>query len=163
MRKPLRVFVATTILTLAMPWLAHGGTMLVGPAGAGDYARTAKKLTLRARHGDPRAEAMLGFMYANGLGVPQSYDAATDLYMRAAEQGDSRAQYLLGLMYDKGFGVPQDYVLAHKWVDLAAANASRHDRENFIKIRNALAFKMTQAEILLAQRLALEWFPKPAR
>lgn len=164
MWKLLRVIVATTILNLAVPWLAHGAGLMERPTGsAGEDAKTARRLIPLARRGNPSAETALGFLYANGLGVPQSYDAAVDLYLRAAEQGDSRAQYLLGLMYDKGFGVERNDILAHKWLNLAAGGASGHDREKFIKIRNAVAFKMSQVDIIAAQRLALEWVPKPRR
>ncbi|MGO9358012.1 MAG: tetratricopeptide repeat protein [Xanthobacteraceae bacterium] len=116
-----------------------------------------------ARYGNAAAATRLGFDYANGIGVPQSYEVAVDLYLRAAEQGDSRAQYLLGLMYDKGLGVPRDFILAHKWLNLAAGHASRRDRENFTKIRNAVAFKMSPEQIITAQRLAVEWVPQPRR
>ena len=56
--------------------------------------------------GNARALGRLGFRYENGLGVPQNYIAAADLYRRAAEQGDVFAQCRLGLSYDKGHGVP---------------------------------------------------------
>jgi len=47
--------------------------------------------------GNARALGRLGFRYENGLGVPQNYIAAVDLYRRAAEQGDTFAQCRLGL------------------------------------------------------------------
>ena len=80
-------------------------------------------------------------MYENGLGAPQAYDAAVELYIRAAERGDPSAQYLLGLMYDKGHGVNRNEVLAYKWLNLAAASAPIRDRENYLKLRNAVASK----------------------
>jgi TPR repeat protein len=102
---------------------------------------------------------MLGFMYANGRGVPQSYDVAVDWYQRSAHQGDPDGQYLLGLMYDKGFGVKTDVVLAHKWLNLAAAHAPAHNRENFLRMRDAVGSKMTPAQLDLAQKLALDFVP----
>lgn len=98
-------------------------------------------------------------MYENGLGVPQAYDAATSLYLEAAMRGDPFAQSRLGLMYDKGHGVPQDFVLAHKWLNLAAARAPRRQRDFFLRLRDAVASKMTADQILEAQRLALDWAP----
>jgi hypothetical protein len=53
--------------------------------------------------------------YENGFGVPQSYHAAVELYMGAAERGDPTGQHLLGLMYDNGRGVDRDDVVASKW------------------------------------------------
>jgi TPR repeat protein len=103
---------------------------------------------------------MLGFRYEHGLGVPQSFDVAVDLYVRAAEQGDPTGQYLLGLTYDKGRGVWQDEVLAHKWLNLAAAHAPARNREQYLRLRDAVAAKMTPAQIYAAQELAVQWTPK---
>jgi TPR repeat protein len=108
-------------------------------------------------NGSARALGRLGFQYENGFGVPQNYVAAADLYRRAAEQGDAFAQCRLGLSYDRGHGVPQDIILAYKWLDLAAAGASRRDRDFYLRLRNALASKMSLAEVTEGQRLALIW------
>lgn len=118
-----------------------------------------KSVMARAQRGDARAQAMLGFMYANGRGVPQSYDLAVDWYLRAAEQGDPEGQYLLGLMYDKGFGVNADVVKAYKWLDLAAAHSSWHNRENFLRMRDAIGSKMTPAQVEMAQKMIVDFVP----
>jgi TPR repeat protein len=60
-------------------------------------------------------------------------------------------------MYDKGHGVHRDVVLAYKWLNLAAARASRREREYFLRLRNAVASKMSPAQINEGQRLALVW------
>ena len=112
-----------------------------------------------AQRGDAQAQAILGFMYANGRGVPQSYDAAVDWYLQAAEQGDPTGQYLLGLMYDKGFGVIPNVILAHKWLNLSAAHAPRQSREYVLRLRDAVASKMTRAQLDVAQQLALDFVP----
>jgi len=146
-------------------------TVLIGPACAdgvsrataayarGDYLAAVRTLTPLALHGDVKAQSFLGFLYENGYGVPQAYDAAADLYMQAAVCGNPFGQGMLGLMYDKGHGVPQDFVLAYKWLDLAAARASRHERDYFQRLRNAVALKMSKAQIAEGQRLALLWAP----
>ena len=128
--------------------------------GRSDYVAAMGSGRLSGRQTRARADALLGFKYEHGLGVPQTYNEAFDLYMRAAEQGDPTGQYLLGLMYDKGHGVWQDTVLALKWLNLAAAHAPTRHRENYLRLRNAVASKMTPAQISLAQRLAFEWVPK---
>ncbi len=125
----------------------------------GDHVIAARGLTQLALRGNARAQGMLGFMYEYGHGVPQDYVIAAEWYMRGAEQGDPPAQYLLGLMYDKGRGVQQDAVLAHKWLILAAARASRRDRDIYIRLRDAVATKMSETQIAWAQRLASEWRP----
>jgi TPR repeat protein len=107
--------------------------------------------------GNARALGRLGFRYENGFGVPQNYIAAADLYQQAAELGDAFAQSRLGLSYDRGHGVPRDYILAYKWLDLAAARASRRERDFYLKLRNAVASKMSLAQVTEGQRLALSW------
>jgi TPR repeat protein len=99
-------------------------------------------------------------MYENGFGVPQAYDVAADLYQRAAVQGDVFAQARLGLLYDKGHGIPQDIILSYKWLDLAAAHASRRERDYYLRLRNAVASKMSAAQVIEGQRLALSWVPQ---
>jgi TPR repeat protein len=150
-------------------WLFSAGTMCPAYADGlrqasaayarGDYVRAASVLSYLAETGNARAQAQLGFMYENGFGVPQAYDAAADLYQRAAIQGDAFAQSRLGLIYDKGHGVPQNVILSYKWLDLAAARATKHDRDYFLRLRNAVASKMTSVQIVEGQRLALIWAP----
>lgn len=123
----------------------------------GDYVRAVNVLTPLALRGNSRAQAFLGFMYENGFGAPQAYDAAAELYFRAAIKGNPFAQCMLGLMYDKGHGVPQDFILAYKWLNLAAARAAKTEREYFLRLRNAVAFKMSPGQIVEGQRLALLW------
>jgi TPR repeat protein len=108
-----------------------------------------------------KADALLGFKYEHGLGVPQSFELAADLYLRAAEQGDATGQYFLGLMYDKGHGVWQDGILAYKWLNLAAARAPARYRDQYLRIRDAAASKLTQDQLYMGQELAIQWVPKP--
>jgi uncharacterized protein len=112
-------------------------------------------------HAKAKADALLGFKYEHGLGVPQSFERAADLYLRAAERGDPTGQYLLGLMYDKGHGVWQDGVLAYKWLNLAAARERGRVREQYLRVRDAAASKLTSDQLYMGQELALQWVPKP--
>jgi uncharacterized protein len=52
------------------------------------------------------------------------YAMALRLIRPLADQGDADAQNILGLMYYSGQGVPQNYVIAHMWLDLAAAGGN---------------------------------------
>jgi TPR repeat protein len=119
--------------------------------------RAVRKLSTLAQRGNARALARLGFMYEHGLGEPQAYEAAADLYARAAVQGNTFAQGMLGLLYDKGHGVPQDFVLAYKWLDLAAARTNGRERDAYARLRDAVASKMSYDQIVEGQRLALNW------
>ena len=58
-------------------------------------------------------------MYAEGNGVPRSYEAAKQWYEKAAELGNSTAMKNLGWMYKKGNGVPQSYEAAERWYEKA--------------------------------------------
>ena len=112
-----------------------------------------------AAQGQADAQYNLGGMYAKGEGVPQDHAQAMDWYRKAAEQGYAAAQFNLGVMYDNASGVPQDFVQAHKWFSLAAAQGEA----DAIKNRDAIAAKMTPAQIAEAEKLAREWKPKMGR
>jgi len=123
----------------------------------GDYLLVVQLLTPLAFRGNAQAQAFLGFMFENGYGAPQVYITASDLYYQAAIRGNSFGQGMLGLMYDKGHGVPQDFVLAYKWLNLAAARAPKYERDYFLRLRNAVASKMSPVQIAEGQRLAMLW------
>ena len=147
-------------LLSAMPTARADGLANASRAYArNDYVRAAHDLSSLAQRGNARAQGILGFMYENGFGVPQAYDAAADLYARAADQGDPFAQAMLGLMFDKGHGVPQSFVLAYKWLNLAAAHAPKRDRDYYLRLRNAVASKMNSYQVVEGQRLASSWAP----
>jgi len=131
-----------------------------GPANRDDYVAQARRIIPLAQRGDAHAQAMLGFMYSNGRGVPQSYDVAVDWYLKSADQGDPTGQHLLGLMYDKGFGVTQNVIMAYKWLNLAAAHAPPQSRENFLRMRDAVASKMTRGQLDVGQQLAVDFVPR---
>jgi uncharacterized protein len=124
----------------------------------GNYLLVVKLLTPLAFRGNAQAQAFLGLMFENGYGAPQVYDTAADLYFQAATRGNPFGQAMLGLMYDKGHGVPQDFILAYKWLNLAAARSpKREQRDHFIRLRDAVASKMSPAQIAQGQRLAMFW------
>ncbi|SRR5579883_1047340 len=153
MTRAFKPFTTTRIRALAA--LALALPCVISTAGfAGEYYLPQPVVV---SHGNARAVGRLGYRYETGLGVPQNYVAAADLYQRAAEQGDSFAQSRLGLSYDKGHGVPSDYILAYKWLDLATARAPRRERDFYRKLRDAVASKMSLAQVLEGQRLALIW------
>ena len=111
-----------------------------------------------ADQGVAAAQFDLGFMYANGRGVPQNYGQAFFWYREAADQGYAYAQDEVGSMYATGRGVPRDYKLAYMWFDLAASREG--DATIPINGRDEVAARMTPAQIAEAQRLAWEWKSK---
>lgn len=112
-------------------------------------------IRLAADQGDAGAQATLGFMYADGRGVPQDYAEAVRWYRRAADQDHAVAQSNLGVMYFNGRGVAQDYVTAHMWANLGAAQGNERARE----LRDFLAEQMSSEQVAAAQRAAREWRP----
>ncbi len=125
---------------------------------AHDYVTAARIFTDLAPLGDARAQTYLGYMFAHGEGVPQNYMVAAGWYRCASQQGFPAAHYMLGLLYDKGQGVPQDYVIAYALLNLAVAGAGP-EREHWVKIRDAIASKLSLIERVRAQQLAFEGPP----
>ena len=130
----------------------------------GDYATALKLLGPLAKQGDAAAQSSIGFMYQNGLGVPQDQNQAATWFHEAAEHGYAPAMVNLGAMYEVGAGVPQDNVEAHKWYSLAIANlkspAEATARDVATANRKALAARMTELELADAQQAATDWKAK---
>ena len=147
------LLVGATAMTSALADGLTRGTGAYHRGGAG----AVRELALAAARGNARARAQLGFMYENGFGVPQNYVVAADLYQSAAAQGDAFGQSRLGLSYDKGHGVPQSVVFSYAWLNLAAAGAPGRQGDYYRRLRDAVASKMTTAQIFEGQRLALIW------
>jgi TPR repeat protein len=158
-----RIVFAGFALLLAAGGPARSDALSDGLAAfrRGDYATAARKVIPLAERGNPGAQALLGFMYEYGRGVPQNAVVAVHWYLCSAEQGNPNAQYQLGLMYDKGQGVPRSAVVAYKWLNLAAAHARPSERDYYLRVRDAVAFKLNAAQIAEAQWLAYNWAPKP--
>ncbi len=138
---------------------AHADALAQGTAAysRGDYLRAAREPVTSGSARKRQGTRPAGFLYEHGFGEPQDYDVAADFYARGAVQGNPFAQAMLGLMYDKGHGVPLDFILAYKWLNLAAAGSQGLDQDNFARLRDALASKMSKDEIAAGQRLAIDW------
>jgi len=148
--------IAYTVALLAFAVAANA-------AGAAEHQRalvlsSSASVILLAERGDVEAQAKLGGMFLTGRGVPQDFHKAAKWYYLAAVQGHREAQYQLGLLYNKGQGVARDYVLSYLWLNLSASQAVGNDRDFKARMRDAVATKMTVAEIALAQQMALTWY-----
>ncbi len=117
---------------------------------------------LWAGQGTSEAQFNLGYLYFIGKGVAQDHAEAARWYRKAANQGFLIAQFNLGHSCEKGLGVPQDDVQAHMWFDLAASRSSRWKemQEAAANARDAVASRMTPAQVAEAKKLAGEWKPK---
>lgn len=133
-------------------------------AGVRAYARqqyvvAARLMEPAAKLGNPVAQTYLGFMYRDGRGVPQDYVEAARWFRAAAEQGEPAAQFFLALLYNEGFGVAHDFVEAEMWLDLATAHASPRDRDFWMRMRDAVASKLSLDDLARARALALAFKP----
>ena len=120
-----------------------------------DYTTAFHWYEIAAIKGDVAGQFIVGQMYFTGQGVTQDYNAAVKWTLLAAEREHTDAMHNLSIAYENGFGVPQNYTIAHMWENLAAAR-----NPQYAKDRDALARKMTAAQVAEAQKLASEWKPK---
>jgi hypothetical protein len=114
--------------------------------------------------GNMNSQYALGYMILKGLKpTKNTYGDAAHWFRLAAEKGHPIAQASIGELHHIGMGAAQDFVLAHLWLNLAAATTLNYAdtfRKSASKARDAVARKMTPAQIAEAQRLAREWKPK---
>ena len=75
----------------------------------------------KAAEKDPDAEALIGWAYSHGEGVPKNDDEAVNRFRKSAEHGSVIGQSNLAFMYENGRGVRKDLTEAAKWVQAAAA------------------------------------------
>src|SRR6266849_1360166 len=82
------VFTLAMVLALLLSQDVNAGRDEAAAAyDRGDYATAFKELKRLADKGDIEARTMVGFMFANGLGVRRNYAQALEWYRRAADQG----------------------------------------------------------------------------
>jgi TPR repeat protein len=95
-----------------------------------DYETALKEWLPLARQGDGEAQASIGILYAEGLGVPKDEKEGVRWYRLAAEQGNAAGEFNLGYMYSVGHGVTADVNEALKWFRLSAQQgyaSAQHD------------------------------------
>ena len=108
------------VRTLAAFAVLNGLVLFQPSVVTAQSAAEVQELRARAEKGDAGAQYSLGFMYADGRGVPRDDAQAVAWYRKAAAQGHADAQLNLGGMYDNGQGVPQDDAQAMAWYRKAA-------------------------------------------
>ncbi len=120
MEAAIRGIAAALLVLAATPAVAADFDAGVEAYHRGDYASALREFRPLAVQGDAAAQSYLGFMYANGQGVPEDDRQAVYWYRLAAEQGNASAQNNLGVMYGTGQGVPEDDRQAVYWYRRAA-------------------------------------------
>lgn len=168
-----RVMAASLYRKAAEQGLAEAQSKLAGSYHAGwgvnkDPKQEFYWLGKAAEQGDPVSQGGLARRYYFGDGTPQNYQQALIWFLKVANRGDvasyplgeysrSDAQFLLGTMFEKGHGVRKDLVEAHKWYNIAAADAELDIMEHSAKARDAIEKLLTLEQVTEAQRRASEW------
>lgn len=67
----------------------------------------------------------MGYLYENGLAVPQDYTKAFEYYYEAAKLDDDIGECNLGFCYLNGIGVDRDKKMAKYWLGKASYSARR--------------------------------------
>ena len=86
----------------------------------GHYATALRAWLPMAESGNAEAQNNVGYMYEEGLGVPQNYLLAMNWYRQAADGGLSEAQHNMGMLYHHGYGVAENLGEAFRWFKMAA-------------------------------------------
>ncbi len=84
------------------------------------YAEAMQYFRQASDQGDGKSSWYIGYMYREGLGVPQNYQSALNYYKKAGDQGDPDGYNSYGFMYDRGMGVPEDEAKAFQYYKKAA-------------------------------------------
>jgi localization factor PodJL len=109
-----------------------------------------------ALKGDPTAAYEIGVRYAEGKGVPASYDDAAKWYERAAQAGLVPAIFRLGTLYEKGLSVKKDIDIARRYYLQAA------ERGNAKAMHNLAVLDADGGGKGANYKSAAQWFRKAA-
>jgi localization factor PodJL len=113
-------------------------------------------LRTAALKGDPSAAYEIGVRYAEGKGVPVSYDDAAKWYDRAAQAGLVPAVFRLGTLYEKGLSVKKDIDVARRYYLQAA------ERGNAKAMHNLAVLDADGGGKGANYKSASQWFRKAA-
>jgi TPR repeat protein len=121
------------------------------------YAAALPALLDAAQRGHPRAQALLGRMYREGLGVAVNERQAVSWFGQAAAQGHRGAQFALGSMYEEGEGVPKDVQKAAQLYEASARQG--YDKAQFAL---GLSYEFGQG-VPRDRRTAIYWLMQAAK
>jgi len=130
---------------------------------ARDPVKAAEWYRKAAEQGFASAQNNLGLMYVAGSGVSQSAMQAFQWFRKAAEQGPADAQFNLAMAYFNGAGGEVDFVEAFKWFAIAASHSTGVTLQQYANSRDAIATRLTPAEVADAQKRAQDWLDAFAR
>lgn len=123
-----------------------------------NYASAFPVLMEVALAGHPRAQALLGRTYQEGLGQAVDYKQAAEWFGKAAAQGHRAARFSLGNLYFEGDGVVKDQVKA---IQLYRQSADQgYDQAEFIL---GLSYEFGWGGLPRDRRQAIHWLDKAGR
>jgi hypothetical protein len=123
-----------------------------------NYAAAFPILMEVGQTGHPRAQAMLGRTYQEGLGQVKDYKQAAEWYEKAAAQGHRMALFSLGNLYFEGDGVAKDQVKAIQLYRLSADKG--YDQAEFIL---GLSYEFGWGGLPRDRRTAIKWLDRAGR
>jgi localization factor PodJL len=126
------------------------------PSGLLPAAIGGPALRAAAASENPAAEFEVALRYAEGRGVPQSFEMAARWFERAADHGLAPAQFRLGCLYEKGQGVKKDLETARR-LYLSAA-----DRGHAKAMHNLAVLYAEGIDGRPDYKTASQWFRKAA-
>lgn len=85
-----------------------------------------------------RAQAILGAILLEGLGVPRDEQEAARLFSLAAEQGHVEAQYMLGRLHQHGIGVDRDNDKALAFYLLASESGHEEAAVEYVRLASEI-------------------------
>ena len=109
-----------------------------------------------AGSGSAVAQANLGILYRDGLGVPRDPAEAMNWFRQAADQDNLTAIIEIGRLYRFGRGVPKNVPEALRWFQRAA------DREDRLGLLNLGWMHGYEAETPINQQTALQYYERAA-
>ena len=114
-------------------------------------------ISAHARAGNPRAQYLLGMLYADGEGGSRDGRQALSWFRKAARQGFADAQYELGLRYENGSGVSKNLQTATQYYRQAA-------QQGHVQAQTKLGASYFAGKgVTRDKQQAADWFQQAAR
>ncbi len=124
----------------------------------GDYATAAQNAPKWAEAGDSSAQAVLGFMYYSGQGVPFMPVTGLNWLYRGAEQDNPLAYIFLAGIFEAGGLFAPEHEQALTWYILATRDeAPALFPSDAMKERKRLEKSLSREEVDRARQAATDW------
>jgi len=105
----------------------------------GIYGVAVRNFNAAAKAGDPRAQFMLGWYWANGVGkTPKNFGQACAWYKKASDQGLPAAMNNLGACYECPCIMQHDINRAIALYTLAARKGEPHAQANLVRLGHSV-------------------------